>query len=104
MKIEIKGFDSLQKEIRSIEQRVRSLSGKVSFEQLFTTNFIRRHTDFGSMAELIDASGFSVESQEDFENIPDAEWDVFISERTRFENWEDMLQAAVDEYIEKKLG
>ena len=52
----------------------------------------------------MNAGGFKVESQEDFEAIPDTELDRHIAATTKFKNWKDMLNEATTQYAAKKLG
>jgi phage replication-related protein YjqB (UPF0714/DUF867 family) len=106
VKIEIQGLDKFLKEVKDFERRAMSLHGKhqVSFEELFSGEFMRKYTDFRSIAEMLEASGYKVETAEDFEKIPDVEWDTFVSKRTRFANWEEMQGTAVEQYSAKKLG
>jgi len=56
---------------------------------------MRKHTDYGSISEMIEHSGFEVDN---------AEWDEFVSKRSRFSNWEEMQGAAAEQYVAKKLG
>ena len=106
MKIEIKGLDKLQRQLKDLEQRAKSLHGEhqVSFEELFPAEFMRKHTEFPSIGEMVAASGYKVETTDDFEKIPAAEWDAFVSKRTHFANWEEMHGKAAEEYFAKKLG
>ena len=53
---------------------------------------------------MLEASGFSVESAEDFLAIPETEWDQFISQKTQFSNWQEMQKTAAVELMKKKLG
>tara|TARA_R100000353_G_scaffold166904_1_gene128671 strand:+ start:1077 stop:1241 length:165 start_codon:yes stop_codon:yes gene_type:complete len=53
---------------------------------------------------LFEASGFKVESKEDFESIPDDEWEAFITQNTSFDSWLEMQKAAMAAYTKKKLG
>jgi hypothetical protein len=53
---------------------------------------------------MFEASGFKVESPEDLEKIPDAEWDQFIQQNTPFPTWSEMLSAAGTEWMQRKLG
>jgi hypothetical protein len=62
-----------------------------------------RNTQFSSFEAMLEASGFSVETQEDFEEIPDAPWDDFVHNHTRFLDWESMLDKAFEEWIEEQL-
>ena len=50
------------------------------------------------------ASGFRIESQEDFNAIPGSDWDAFIRANTSFSNWKEMLQATAAAWTKKQLG
>ena len=104
--IKIKGLDKLEKQLKQMEKGVKELSRtkQVSFGELFSGSFMRKYTSFSSMDELLNAGGFNVESQEDFEAIPDAEFDKHIAATTKFKCWEDMLSEATTQYAAKKLG
>ncbi len=56
------------------------------------------------MDEMFEASGFTIESQKDFDAIPDEDLDAFITEKTRFSNWEEMLNTAAEEWTARKIG
>lgn len=102
----ISGLDKLEKQLKQMEKGAQELSKTthVSFGELFTSSFMRKYTSFSSMDELLDAGGFNVNSKEDFENIPDKEFDEHIAATTRFKNWEDMLGEATTQYVAKRLG
>lgn len=106
MSVKITGLDKLEKQLKQMEKGAKELSKTkhVSFEDLFSTSFMRKYTSFSSMDELLDAGDFKVESQEDFEAIPDDEFDKYIAANTKFKNWEDMLSEATSQYAAKKLG
>lgn len=53
---------------------------------------------------MADESGFKIESQQDFEAIPDADWDAFVRSRTRFQTWQDMQAKAGEEYVVRRLN
>jgi len=86
--------------------RIEALSTpqQVSLTELFTPNFMQSHTQFSSFEAMLKASGFAVESVEDFLAIPDDKWDHFISQQTQFVNWQEMQEAAAAELIKKQLG
>ncbi len=104
--IKIKGLDKLEKQLKQMQKGAKELSRtkQVSFSELFTTSFMKKYTSFSSMDELLNAGGFKVESQEDFEAIPDTELDRHIADTTKFKNWKDMLNEATTQYAAKKLG
>ena len=43
-------------------------------------------------------------TKEEFETIPDAEFDEYVRSTTDFESWLDMQEAAGAAYISKRLG
>ena len=100
VKFELHGMDELKKKL---EEAAKSISGPVSFSELFPTDFMNHYTNFSSFDELLTNGGFKVESQEDFRAIPDDLFDEHIAQTTKFENWEEMKQCAGTEYAKKNL-
>lgn len=103
--MEITGFNGLQKELDRIAKKADKVSrdSQVSFDELFTSSFMRKYTSFSSFDELLRAGNFNVQSQQDFENIPDALFDRHIAATTKFRRWEDMIKEAASQHILKKL-
>lgn len=97
---------NLNKQLEQMEKGVKELSKTeyVSFEELFPASFMRKYTRFSSMNELLNAGGFKVETQEDFEAIPDTKFDKHITANTKFQSWENMLGEATSQFVAKKLG
>jgi hypothetical protein len=106
MSLKVTGFDELQKKLKKMADGAKELEGEhqVAMPDLLTESFVSSHTPFKDAQELFDNSGFKIESQEDFQAIPDAEWDIYISSVSDFENWEQMLQSATAEYAQRKMG
>ncbi len=104
--IKVKGLDKLEKELKQLQRNAEKLNQtkQVSFEELFTKSFMQKYTSFSSIDELLSAGGFSVETNEDFEAIPDKEFDEHIAASTKFDNWEDMLNEATSQYVSRQLG
>ena len=97
--IDTSGFDNLKRKLNNLEK-----GHKVTFDKLFPPSFIRKYTDFPSLQEMFNASGYTIETQEDFERISDEKWDAFIHAKTRFENWQEMLNKAGLEWTARDLG
>jgi hypothetical protein len=76
---------------------------RASLAGLLTPAFLSGCSRFNSADEMFEASGFKIGSQEDFEAIPDAEWDLFIRKNTSFTDWKEMLKAASGEWIKQQL-
>lgn len=105
MEISFEGFDDLERKIRELAKGAEDLEGEhsVSFEELFPEVFMRANTDFESIDQMIESSGFKIETTEEFEAIPDDEWDTFIGEHTRFADWDEMMGSAVEDWAVGKL-
>lgn len=103
--IEFDGLDELGKKLDELKESAESIQGtQVPLDALLTPGFLAKHTRFLSTDEMFKASGFDVETTEDFEKIPDEEWNTFIEQNTPFATWSDMLSAAAAEWTRKKLG
>lgn len=102
----IKGFDKFQKQLKQMHKAAKELEKKDSYtaEDIFTTEFMEKYTDFSSFDELLEKSGYTVKSQEDFEKIPDDEFDEYIAKTTRFNSWREMQEAALEIYVADQLG
>lgn len=85
----LQGADELIKELEGLEQRAKELNGthELKFEEILTSEFMNKYTDYSSITEMLDASGFKIESNEDFDKIPVDKLDEFIKEHTRFPSW-----------------
>jgi hypothetical protein len=104
--MKVKGLDDFSKKLDDLARKADELDGEhnIPLNELLTPTFLSGHTRFSSVDEMIEASGFKVDSQEDFAAIPDAEWDEFIRSVSSFSNWQEMLSAATQEWAAKKLG
>lgn len=102
----IEGLDEFEKDLEKMSKKAKDLDGKneVSWDELFDNSFMAKHTKYQTIQELIDNSGFKIESDQDFSNIPDEEWDSYIQKVTEFGSWEDMQGTATEKYIIKQMG
>lgn len=102
----IDGLDELQKKLDDLAKNAEALDGEhsVPVSELLTDDFIAKHTSFASTDAMFEASGFKIETQEDFAAIPDDEWDTFIRSVSSFDDWQSMLGAAGQEWAVRKLG
>lgn len=97
VKIDTRGFDELERKSEEVERRG---AAGVQLKELFPPNFMTQYSDFNSIDELVEASGITFESIEDFNKIPEQ----FIRSRTRFSNWNEMLNAASARWFARGLG
>jgi hypothetical protein len=106
MGINPKGFNELQERLENIERNARKLDGEneVALTELFDPPFMREHTEFTSFDELLEASPWEVETQDDFKTIPEQELDLFIREHTAFTSYKEMHQVAGNQWVRKELN
>lgn len=92
-------------ELDKFTKKVEEMEGKreVSMNDFCTVDFLSRCSSFTSFDNMLEMSGFKVETQDDFAAIPDDKFDAFISENTSFDSWEEMLQSAANEYYAQQL-
>lgn len=104
--INLEGLDEVLDSLDKLRQKSRDIdrTDKLSLGELFSDNFMKKYTDYDSIEKMFENSDFKIESQGDFEKIPDQEWDEYVRETTNFNNWEEMLSKAREEWIAKKLG
>ncbi|ANI81765.1 hypothetical protein [Kosakonia oryzae] len=71
---------------------------EITLEQSLNPSFLAKCSNFSSLEELFAASGFKIETLEDFQAIPEEEWEMFITDNTTYSSWEEMQEAALAEY------
>jgi hypothetical protein len=101
----ISGLDKLQRQLDDLQRKVEKASGThhVLIDELLTPDFMMRFTNFVSAEVMFESSGFKIDSLEDLESIPGAEWDAFIATNTQFATWEELMGMAGTEYIQRRL-
>lgn len=106
MSFEMKGLKDLQKKLSELEKGAGTVDGthQIPLTELLSPAFISSCSRFSSVEELFEASGFKIESAEDFKAIPDLEWDSFVKANTTYENWLEMQKSAAAQWTKKKLG
>ncbi|MGM0411108.1 MAG: hypothetical protein ACQEQF_10150 [Bacillota bacterium] len=93
-------FEEVQEEI---ENKVKKSEGNINFEELFSPSFMKKHTNFNSIEEMLNDSPFTIESEEDFDAIPENELNQFVNKNSKFNTWEDMAEKAGQIYMADQL-
>lgn len=106
MSVEITGFEEFADELDRLRDQAKAIDGEnaVSFTELFPEDFMQTYTTFESIQEFFDVSPWTVESEADFEQIPQDEFDAYVDDHTEFNSWEAMLSAAAREWIGRELA
>ena len=77
---------------------------EIPLEELFSEAFVRDHTEFQSLDELVAASPADADSAAELGKVPDGAWDEFVAETSVFDDEEEMVFAARDHWVETQLG
>ncbi len=72
--------------------------------ELFNPSFMKEYTDFESLEEFFQESPWTVESEEDLEQIPDGPFNEYVSEHTVFSDQDEMMGKAGEEWTADQLG
>ena len=98
-------FSELERAMADLQKQVEAIDGQhIPFNDLFAPNFMAEYTDCSSIDELFERGGFTFESQEDFQRIPDHQLDQLVLGHTRFSSWEEMMQTAGQEWAKRQFG
>lgn len=93
--------------IRRIREAIEPASGRVSLPDLLPPEFIKGHSKFDSIDEMLAASKLVEESatkEELAAALQGQVWDRFVSANSDFPSWEEMLKAGATERIKRALG
>ena len=106
MTFRMDGFDELQRKLQGMADNLREIEGtnEVPMSEVLTPEFLSACSRFASLEEMFAASGFKVDSPEDFKAIPDDEWDAFIRQHTKFDTWQEMLGEAGSVWAKNRIG
>lgn len=105
MNVEIEGLDELQDVFGGLKEKIEALDGEheVPVSELFDASFMKQHTPHSDFVAFLEAGGFEIETQEDFEAIPEGKLDEHVREATEFGGWEEMAGAAVQAWAAEQL-
>lgn len=107
MKIEINGLDKIKKNLEDLKNNIEENDEvKVNIVELLNPDFMQKHSEFSDFDEMIEMSEFDEENfDENFDEITESdEWNDYVTDRTKFKDWEEMMNIAGIELISSKLG
>ena len=87
-------------DFKELDNKLESLSGNVPLDELLNSNFIRKYTQFQTAQEFADTSSFDFSN---IESINSNDLDKFVSAHTKFSSWQEMLNHAAAEWIQKQF-
>lgn len=99
------GFDDLTDKLDEMQESANNLDGqRVSFDELFPRPFMQRHTDADDIEEFLEHSQWNIDSNKDFEAIPEIELDRYVDQHSEFRTWEQMQTKAMNEWTSRQLN
>lgn len=106
MILKIQGLDDISNRLNQLSENAQSISGthEYSFKEIFSEEFMVEHTNFSTIGEFLLSSPEKISNSEEFEKADESILDAYISEQTKFNTWEEMMSAAAQILIMKKLG
>lgn len=106
MILKIQGLDDISNRLNQLSENAQSISGthEYSFKEIFSEEFMVEHTNFSTIGEFLLSSPEKISNSEEFEKADESILDAYISEQTKFNTWEEMMSAATQTLIMKKLG
>ena len=105
-KFSVTGIDEFEKELKTISNKAEKFGKKKqhSYNKVFNSTFLKKHTKFSSFKKMMEASNFDCSTQEKFDSIPKEDLDKFIQSISRYRSFDNMLKAASEDYLVKELG
>jgi len=97
----ITGFDDLDRKLQTLQRKLQALDAthEVSFNELFPDEFVRRHTRFTTLQEMIDASGIETPDE-----IGGPGWNEYVATNSSLEGWDEVKSLAGSEWARKQLS
>lgn len=87
-------------DFKELDKKLESLSGNVPLDELLNSNFMRKYTQFQTAQEFADTSSFDFSN---IESIDSNDLDKFVFAHTKFTSWQEMLNHAAAEWIQKQF-
>ena len=87
-------------DFKELDKKLESLSGNVPLDELLNSNFMRKYTQFQTVQEFADTSSFDFSN---IESINSNDLDKFVSAHTKFTSWQELLNHAAAEWIQKQF-
>ncbi len=106
LEVSISSEFKLTSEGEDLLDRLGKIDGthNVPVKELFSTEFMKAHSNFPDFEAMIKASGFEKQILENFSKVPEDRWKAYVRKNTQFSGWEEMKNTAAEEWIKKQLG
>jgi|GEM_PF-1306936 len=93
--------------LKKLEKKTKELEKRkeIPLNELMTNDFVRKHTTHDTFESFAIESGLISKGEEITEEILNSdEFNEYVKNNTSFDSWQNMLENASVEYIQKQLG
>lgn len=98
-------MNNINKQLQKIgEKIVQDTSGEATFNELFNSEFMKKYTEFKSIEELFNYCNLDIKTQEEYNEIPEGALDEYVREKTKFNDWKEMLTLAAKEEMVRRIN
>ncbi|MDO4922181.1 MAG: hypothetical protein Q4E64_10215 [Phascolarctobacterium sp.] len=85
------------------DKELGQLMSKITFQELFNPEFLKEHSKFTSMDDILWRSGFGIMNLLEVENVNQDKWNEYIAKNCECETWHDFGKLAMIEWMKRKL-
>ncbi|MBW7473380.1 hypothetical protein K0T92_01320 [Paenibacillus oenotherae] len=101
--MKIKGKRNYDKHLIYIERSIQEqLNGGVTFKDLFSSEFMKKHTGFNNIESFFEGGCFEATTIEALNRINIQTLDQYVLENSTFATWDKMKDAAGQAYLKMK--
>jgi hypothetical protein len=104
--VSIKGLDDVHNQLDTYSKKLKSFPKeyKVTLRDVLNESFIKEYTEFKSLEDL-EKKFNSINKKEANEEVVDTpEWNKFIANHTKFDDWDNMVEIAIQVYAVKEVS
>jgi hypothetical protein len=96
----IASFNNIENKANCPQTLSEDHENTITLSDIFTSEFMKLYTQFESIEELLSSGGFVINSEEDYDAIPDKDIDAHVAKTTNFRSWKEMLSEAANDYLQ----
>jgi hypothetical protein len=104
--VSIKGLDDVQNQLDMYSKKLKSFpkEDKVTLRDVLNESFINEYTEFKSLEDL-EKKFNSINKKGANKDVVDTpEWNKYIANHTKFDDWDDMINNAIQVYIVTRIS
>jgi hypothetical protein len=90
--------EELKDGIKHMSSENEMIEDEIPIEEIFTEDFMLSCSEYLSIDQFLEDSGIAIMEGVVYEEIQSPELDTFVNDKTDFENWQEMFDAAVANY------